>query len=255
MSGTNLGTSGGKLAGKLNETWDFDDPSRLLKSAGSVGDTDAERYANIVETRTRRAREVIDRLGLSRNDCVVELGSGLGITAKAVAPSVKRLICADISTSFLEQCRNLNRDIANVEPVLIKYADLSAIQPPVDKIYSLLLFIHFNTYDFIYYLSECNRILRPGGRFYFDFHDGARVRIDSTNGPDGGIARHLALYKQNRSTWVFQCMHLCSRDTLMNLLPQVGFELRRIYQSRGSFTEVLVEKVRDCPNYVPSVAT
>jgi cyclopropane fatty-acyl-phospholipid synthase-like methyltransferase len=246
---------GVKLAGKLNLTWDFDDPSRLLKSVGSVGATDAERYANVVETRTRRAREVIDRLDLGRNDCVVELGSGLGIAARAIAPSVKRLICADISTSFLEQCRNLNRDVPNVEPTLIKYADLSAIAAPVDKIYSLLLFIHFNTYDFIYYLSECNRILRPGGRFYFDFHDGARAQIDSTLGADGGIARHLALYKQNRATWVFQCMHLCSLDLLANLLPQLGFEIKRVYPTRGSFTEILVEKVRDCRNYVPADAT
>jgi len=246
---------GATLGGTLNENWNFDDPSRLLKSAGSVGATDAERYANIVETRTRRAGEVVERLKLGRDDVVVDLGSGLGITAKAVAPSVKRLYCADVSTSFLEQCRNLNRDVENVAPLYISYADLSAIPAPVDKIYSLLLFIHFNTYDLIYYLSECNRILRTGGQLYFDFHDGARVRIDSTAGPEGGIARHLALYKENRSSWVFQCMHLCSADTLKNLLPQLGFDLKRLYQSRGSFTQALVEKVRDCPDFVPRAAT
>jgi cyclopropane fatty-acyl-phospholipid synthase-like methyltransferase len=241
-----------KLGGALNENWNFDDPSRLLKSVGSFGATDAERYANIVDTRTRRAAEVIERLKLGRDDKVVDLGSGLGITAKLVAPAVKRLICADISTTFLAQCRNLNRDVSNVEPVQVSYADLSAIAAPVDKIYSLLLFIHFNIYDLIYYLSECNRILRTGGLLYFDFHDGARVRIDSTAGPEGGISRHLALYKDNRSTWVFQCMHVTSVDVLENLLPQLGFERRRLYRSRDSFTQALLEKVADCPNYVPA---
>jgi cyclopropane fatty-acyl-phospholipid synthase-like methyltransferase len=236
---------------RLNENWNFDDPTRVLQAVGSDGSTDRERYANVVETRTRRAVEVAQRLELARDDVVVDLGSGLGITANRLAPCVKRLICADISTTFLEQCRRLNREVANVEPVQISYADLSAIPAPVDKIYSLLVFIHFNVYDLVYYLSEANRILKRGGRFYFDFNDGARVRIDTTVGPEGGIGRHLALYKEHRSHWVFQSMTVLSTDLLHNVFAQTGFVPRRFFSSGGTFSQVLVEKIADCPDYVP----
>jgi cyclopropane fatty-acyl-phospholipid synthase-like methyltransferase len=239
------------MADGPNENWNFDDPSRLLQSVGSFGATDAERYAHVMETRTRRAAEVAERLKLTRDDVVVDLGSGLGITANRLAPCVKRLICADLSSSFLEQCRRLNRGVVNVEPVQVSYADLSAIPPPVDKIYALLLFIHFNVYDLVYYLSECNRILRRGGLLYFDFHDGARVRLESNGGPEGGISRHLALYKEHRSHWVFQSMQVCSVDVLNNLFAQTGFVPHRFIHAGGSFCQALVEKVSDCPDYVP----
>ena len=88
---------------------------------------------------------------------MIDLGSGMGYLAEVVAPKVSWVTCVDISSSFLERAkaRHAERGVRNVEHVLTEYADFSKhVAPRAQKIYSLLLFIHFNDFDFLYYLVE-----------------------------------------------------------------------------------------------------
>jgi hypothetical protein len=130
--------------------------------------------------------------------------------------------------------------------VLTEYADFSKHIPQrATKIYSLLLFIHFNCFDFLYYLVECNRVLELGGLVYFDMNDGDRFKLH--DGADS-FNKHIPIYKANRVNWIFGCMHLYSLTMLRNIAPQIGFQLETTWFGSTSFTQVLLRKVGEAPD-------
>jgi len=232
-----------------NPKWEFDDDKKRRLALGVAGVKDGENDDEaVVKSRHARLSEVSTRLALTRNDRVIDLGSGMGYLAEVVAPKVRSLVCVDISSSFLERAkaRHAEKSLQNVEYVLTEYADFSKqIQQRATKIYSLLLFIHFNDFDFIYYLVECNRVLEPGGLLYFDMNDGDRFKLQD---PADSFNRHIPLYKPNRVNWIFGCMHLGSLTMLRNIAPQVGFQVETTWFGTTSFSHVLLRKVGEAPD-------
>ncbi len=232
-----------------NEKWEFDDDKRRRLALGVAGVKDGENDDEaVVRSRHARLPEVSSRLVLSKNDRVIDLGSGMGYLAEVVAPKVRSLVCVDISSSFLERtiARHQEKGLANVEYVLTEYADFSKHIPQrATKIYSLLLFIHFNCFDFLYYLVECNKVLELGGLVYFDMNDGDRFKLH--DGADS-FNKHIPIYKANRVNWIFGCMHLGSLTMLRNIAPQIGFQLETTWFGSTSFSQVLLRKVGEAPD-------
>jgi len=232
-----------------NEKWEFDDDRKRRLALGVAGVKDGETDDEaVVKSRHARLPEVSSRLALAKNDRVIDLGSGMGYLAEVVAPKVRELVCIDISSSFLEhaKARHAEKGLRNVEHVLTEYADFSKqVTRRANKIYSLLLFIHFNDFDFLYYLVECNRVLEMGGLLYFDMNDGDRFRLKD---PADSFNTHIPVYKRNRVNWIFGCMHLCSLTMLRNLAPQLGFQLETTWFGTTSFTQVLLRKVAEAPD-------
>lgn len=53
----------------------------------------------------QRSREIVESLGLSRDDTVIDMGSGTGAFAVHAAKSCKRIWAVDVSKAMLDHCR------------------------------------------------------------------------------------------------------------------------------------------------------
>jgi cyclopropane fatty-acyl-phospholipid synthase-like methyltransferase len=225
--------------------WEFQDASAKLQALGihhlGVPD-DADAAVKLVaEDRDGRADRIAKLLQLEPHDVLLDLGSGMGFMAKRLAPTVQRVHCADISEVYLADCRQAVADLNNVECHLIPYADLTALKGKgVSKVLSTLLFIHFNFYDFVYYLRGIGEILNSGGLVFLDFNDGDRFDLHNK---DDSFNSHLGLYRAHHVEWGFGFMQMNSLTTLRHLIPQLGFELLLVNPSRTAFTELLLRRV------------
>jgi cyclopropane fatty-acyl-phospholipid synthase-like methyltransferase len=228
---------------KTNEKWNFEGDAALqaLGVHGLNGGLSPELKV-VAKDRYKRADRIYKFLKLNGNDVVLDMGSGMGFMAERIAPRVRQLHCADISESFLAMCKSRTGQHKNIETHQISYADLRGLKGKgINKIYSALMFIHFNFYDFTFYLKELHEVLEPGGLFFFDYNDGDSYVYDNEK---DGFFEHLKIYRDVRIEWIFGCMHMCSTATLQNILPQIGFETVSLMPSRNdSFTEIIVRKI------------
>jgi ubiquinone/menaquinone biosynthesis C-methylase UbiE len=225
---------------ELNPSWDYDTEQAKLLALGVHGQ-DTSDFDAIVASRHSRKAEIMTRLNLGPNDTVMDLGSGMGFIAEVIGPEVKSIHCCDISSVFLEDCAKRTSHLPNVVTHQIGYADLTAAQGQgINKVYSTLLFIHFNFYDIMFYLQEINKVLDMGGLVYFDYNDGERYKVDNMA---DSFQEHVAIYKEHRESWVFGCMHMTSRHLLENLIPQLGFEIVENWPTTISFSQMLLRKV------------
>jgi cyclopropane fatty-acyl-phospholipid synthase-like methyltransferase len=143
-----------------NSAWEFDGEDSKLLALGAPQNV-PDRSA-VIEGRHARKAEIVPRLHLNQKDHVLDLGSGF--LAEVIAPEVARIHCADVSTTFLTDCRERLTHVPNVEFHHITYADLSPLYGKgIIKAYATLLFIHFNFYDLFFYLNELNKVLPIGG--------------------------------------------------------------------------------------------
>jgi SAM-dependent methyltransferase len=97
------------------------------------------------------------------SDTAVELGVGTGPYLSAIAPKVARLIAIDGSIGMLDVLRRKHAHLANVE-VLQRDLEQSsaAVDFQADIVYWFGLLEHI--IDVPAFLSNCRRMLKPGGR-------------------------------------------------------------------------------------------
>jgi SAM-dependent methyltransferase len=115
------------------------------------------------------ARQVRAALELTPDDRVLELGCGIGRIGRELAPHVGFWHGVDISSNMLNQARERLEDFANVELTELHRAALGEFpDASFDKAYCIAVFIHMDKEDFFLYLRELYRVLKPGGRIFFD---------------------------------------------------------------------------------------
>lgn len=227
-----------------NTQWNFQDAQSKLLALGVENGNTSDVEA-IIASRHARKNEIKSRLELTPSDIVLDLGSGMGFIAEVIAPEVSQLHCADISENFLADCRQRLTRIHNIECQKIEYGDLSRLYSKgITKVYSTLLFIHFNFYDIYFYLLELNRCLDFGGQIYFDYNDGERFSLVEKS---DSFHEHINIYKENRDHWIFGCMHMTSFGVLKNIAPQLGFRIVQNWSSINCFSQILLEKTHDVP--------
>ncbi len=100
------------------------------------------------------------------NDRAVDLGTGTGLLALALAPRVQELVAVDISERMLERLDDAaaTDGIRNVEPLLADLRRLPVEDESATLVVSNYAFHHLDDPGKELALAEARRILRPGGR-------------------------------------------------------------------------------------------
>ena len=142
--------------------------SKTLSSARmSVSFTEDERELNRSGAATTQF--LLDNVGISSDDVVLEIGCGVGRVGKHLAPRCRRWIGADVSTNMLRFAAENLREVENVEFVELSGYDLGPIaSETVDVAYCTVVFPHLSQWDRYSYVEDAFRVLRPGGKLYVD---------------------------------------------------------------------------------------
>lgn len=115
------------------------------------------------------ARQVRAALDLVPGDRVLELGCGVARIGVELAPHVGHWHGVDISANMIEVARTRLAGHPNTSLGVLERTALQGIpDASLDKAYCVAVFIHMDKEDFFLYLREMRRVLRPGGRLYFD---------------------------------------------------------------------------------------
>ena len=112
---------------------------------------------------------VIRSLAITGDDRVLEIGCGAGRIGKHMAPRCKVWVGSDVSSNMLDLARADLAEIGNVEWVPLNGYDLHGIpSASIDAVYCSAVFMHLDEWDRFRYVKDALRVLRPGGRAFFD---------------------------------------------------------------------------------------
>ncbi len=114
-----------------------------------------------------RLQEVVDLAQLRGSDRVLDVATGTGHTALALAPHVTGVVGLDLTAEMLQQARRVasERGVANVEWVLGDACRLPVADSAFDLYAVRAAPHHFQ--DVPAALAEAYRVLKPGGRAIF----------------------------------------------------------------------------------------
>jgi cyclopropane fatty-acyl-phospholipid synthase-like methyltransferase len=204
-----------------NQNWEFkSEHDNLVACVGyNFGPNPVSVLPEIRLSRGAYGHTVANRLALSSDDVVLDIGSGCGFVGRTIAPKVKRLHCVDLSSDFLSYCAIELSEFQNVETHLIRYADYSPlIGKGVNKIYSTAVWIHFNFYDLHHNLKALHSILERGGQLYFDYAD-----------PEGIKDGDSRIFKEHAKGYFY------NRESIFNLVQYNGFSAVRVALESNGF--------------------
>jgi len=128
----------------------------------------AANYAKAAfHTSPERLREVLELAQPQRSDLALDVATGTGNTALALAPFVRRVVGLDLTREMLAHARRLTgeRSVPNAEWVLGDASRLPFANDSID-LYTVRAAPHHFT-DFDGFLSEALRVLKPGGAAAF----------------------------------------------------------------------------------------
>jgi len=147
-------------------TWDALAQSQVDAQLHVAGHLDESEWARSARVTLGVLEEFV---GIRPEDEILEIGCGLGRVGRVLAPRCRRWIGGDVSPKMLEHTRRLLADLPNVELVELSGVDLAPIpDASVDVVYCTVVFMHLYEWDRYRYVQEAMRVLRPGGRCYFD---------------------------------------------------------------------------------------
>lgn len=143
----------------------------------------------------RSARVTVGVLGdtvkILPSDTFLEIGCGVGRVGKELSPRVKKWIGTDISAGMITLAEKYLSGSSNVELKSLEQPNLKQFpDESVDVVYCTVVFMHLYEWDRYQYVKEAFRVLKPGGRCYFDNVDittdhGWEVFTNSCNYPVG----------------------------------------------------------------------
>lgn len=154
--------------------------------------------------------------GFTSNDIILEIGCGVARVGKILSDQCYHWIGTDISGEMLKHAAVRIRDKNNVTLVELHSVGLSEIfGDSIDLVYCTIVFMHLLEWDRYQYVKEMFRVLRPGGRCYFDnvpldTDHGWRVFTESAGFPIERRTAHLSMTS--------------SREEFRTYLTKAGFE-------------------------------
>lgn len=108
-------------------------------------------------------------LDLQPSDRVLEIGCGTGRIGRCLAPRCKEWVGSDVSANMLSYAKRDLSHLPNVSLIRLNGYDLDNIESEsFDAVYCSAVFMHLDEWDRYRYVTEAKRVLRPGGRAFFD---------------------------------------------------------------------------------------
>jgi SAM-dependent methyltransferase len=171
------------------------------------------------ETMDQRAQGTIETLrqlvGIYPDDVILEIGCGVARVGKPLSRLCLHWFGSDISAGMLGHSAKRLEGRANT--TLVELATVGLQEFPrdaFDLVYCTVVFMHLFEWDRYRYVEEALRVLRPGGRAYFD-----NFPLDSEHGWQ--VFTQGGSYPLNRRP-----AHLSmssSREELTTYLTKAGF--------------------------------
>ena len=147
-------------------TWEALAPNEQQARMYVAGHTDNAEWDRSAGITCGILREYI---GIRPEDIILEIGCGIGRVGKVLAPQCARWIGTDISSGMLDCARQHLEGLVNIELVELQRVGLEPIADnSVDMVYCTVVFMHLLEWDRYRYVQEALRVLKPGGRCYFD---------------------------------------------------------------------------------------
>lgn len=146
--------------------WD-DKASTVIGALAAVDGSTEESVVRATGQYT--AQQVHTALALKPGDRVLELGCGVGRIGLWLAPRIAHWHGVDISSNMIGVARERLQALPNVGFDVLDRSSLAMLpDASFDAAYSIAVFIHMDKEDLFLYLRELRRVLKPGGRLFFD---------------------------------------------------------------------------------------
>jgi ubiquinone/menaquinone biosynthesis C-methylase UbiE len=194
------------------EVWDRQSKDSEIAWLAVAGHTDE---ATLDLTATGTIDVLRTTVGISPDDVILEIGCGIARVGKPLSTQCYHWFGADISGVMLGHAAARLKDRPNT--TLVELATVGLQEFPADAfdlVYCTTVFMHLLEWDRYRYVEEAFRVLRPGGRCYFDNYPldsehGWKVFLDSSSYPLDRRPAHLSMSS--------------SREELRTYLAKAGF--------------------------------
>ncbi len=177
------------------------------------------------ETLEQRAQGTIaflrQTVGIHPEDVILEIGCGIGRVGRPLSELCLHWFGSDISGGMLRHAARRLEGRPNT--TLVELATVGLQEFPrdaFDLVYCTVVFMHLFEWDRYRYVEEAMRVLRPGGRAYFD-----NFPLDSEHGWE--VFTQGARYPLDRRPAHMSMSS--SREELRTYLGKAGFEDVRIH--------------------------
>jgi ubiquinone/menaquinone biosynthesis C-methylase UbiE len=153
-----------------------------------------------LEESGRHTLDILERcVGINASDVFLEIGCGVGRVGKLLSPRCRQWIGTDISGRMLRVAAQRLHGLSNVDLIELGSVGLREIpDTSVDVVYCTVVLMHLFEWDRYRYIQEAFRVLKPGGRCFFDNLDvtsghGWKVFMDGFAFPVEERPAHLSM--------------------------------------------------------------
>ena len=159
------------------------------------------------------ARGFIDTLrstvGVDSEDVILEIGCGIARVGRPLCRECLHWFGADISGGMLGHAAGRLKDCPNT--TLVELATVGLQEFPrdaFDLVYCTIVFMHLFEWDRYRYVEEAFRVLRPGGRCYFDNYPldtehGWKVFMEGASYPLERRPAHLSMSSSREELGIY----------------------------------------------------
>jgi SAM-dependent methyltransferase len=195
------------------------------------------------ETFDQRALGTLDTfrqtVGISPEDVILEIGCGIARVGKPLSKLCLHWFGSDISGGMLGHAARRLKDRPNTTLVELSTVGLQEFpRDSFDLVYCTVVFMHLFEWDRFRYVEEAMRVLRPGGRAYFDnfpldTEHGWQVFTQGGRYPLASRPAHLSMSS--------------SREELRAYLTRAGFADVRIHDLPNGLIAATGRKPENLP--------
>jgi SAM-dependent methyltransferase len=228
----------------MRRYWDEragEDALYFVDTRQRYGDPDPERFWSEGE---RDLDALLAAVGAEvlPDECVVEVGCGVGRLTRLLARRAARVIAIDVSAAMLERAREENAGLDNVEWLLGDGRSLACVpDASADACVSWVVFQHVpDPAITLGYVREMGRVLRPGGWAAFQVSNDPSVhrapgRVRALLGSLAGRGPR----GQDHPAWVGSAVEL---EALRAAAADAGMDVERTAYEGTQYCVVLARK-------------